>query len=402
MGIGMDAAYVTGMERLVAVVQELSLARDLDTIMQIVRKAARELTGADGATFVLRDNGNCYYADEDAIEPLWKGKRFPLEACISGWAMLHREPVAIEDIYKDARIPHDAYRPTFVKSLVMVPIRQIDPVGSIGNYWARPHKPTEQQIRLLQALADSTSIAMQNVELLSTLEARVAERTSQLEAANRELEAFSYAVSHDLRSPLRSINAFGEMLLEDHGDVLGAGKHNVDRMRASAQRMTGLVEALLELSRVKRAPIQRAELDVSHQARELVDELCAIDPDRSVEISIADAITASGDARLVRVVMQNLLANAWKYTSKLPSARIEVGRKDDAIFVRDNGAGFDATRADKLFVPFHRLHSANEFDGSGVGLATAQRVIDRHGGRIWAESAPNEGATFYFTLGSAA
>ncbi|HEY0192691.1 MAG TPA: GAF domain-containing protein, partial [Kofleriaceae bacterium] len=225
------------MERLLPTVQELSMARDLATIMEIVRRAARALTGADGATFVLRDGPYCYYAEEDAIEPLWKGKRFPLEQCISGWAMLHREAVMIEDIYADARVPHSAYRATFVKSLVMVPIRRLKPVGAIGNYWARQHRVSETNIRLLQALADSTSIAMENVELLQGLESRVAERTAQLESANRELEsanreleAFSYAVSHDLRAPLRSINAFSRILLEDHSEDLGAGAPHLQRI----------------------------------------------------------------------------------------------------------------------------------------------------------------------------
>src|SRR5262245_7519347 len=149
-----------GMIGLVEVVQRLSLARDVATVQDIVRSAARRLTGADGATFVLLDGDRCYYADEDAIAPLWKGQRFPMSACISGWAMLHRQPAVIEDIYADDRIPHDAYRPTFVKSLVMVPIRTLDPIGAIGTYWATRHKPTAEEVGLLQALADSASIAM--------------------------------------------------------------------------------------------------------------------------------------------------------------------------------------------------------------------------------------------------
>ena len=145
-----ERRYLAGMERLIGAVQELSLARDLATIQRIVRTTARELTGADGATFVLRDNGYCYYADEDAISPLWKSRRFPIQTCISGWAMLNRKPAEIEDIYRDARIPHEAYRPTFVKSLAMVPIRTLDPVGAIGNYWAAIRQPSEQEVRLLQ------------------------------------------------------------------------------------------------------------------------------------------------------------------------------------------------------------------------------------------------------------
>jgi putative two-component system response regulator len=155
---------------LVGVIQRLSLARSVPDIQEIVRTAARRLTGADGATFVLRDNGKCYYADEDAISPLWKGQRFPLERCISGWAMLNRRPAVIEDIYADDRIPHDAYRPTFVKSLAMVPIRTLEPVGAIGNYWATRHQPTAQEVELLQALADSTAVAMENVRVYQELE----------------------------------------------------------------------------------------------------------------------------------------------------------------------------------------------------------------------------------------
>lgn len=175
------------MRRLVLAVQELSLARNLETVMAIVRKAARELTGADGATFVLRDGDKCHYADEDAIAPLWKGQRFPMSACISGWAMLNRRPAVIQDIYADARIPADAYRPTFVKSLVMVPIRVEQPIGAIGNYWARSHLAAPEETEVLQALANTTAVAMENIQVYSELEARVRERTMQLEATHREL-----------------------------------------------------------------------------------------------------------------------------------------------------------------------------------------------------------------------
>ncbi|TPG33059.1 PP2C family protein-serine/threonine phosphatase [Mycolicibacterium hodleri] len=182
-----DTDHARGMARLVQAVQELSLARSLPEVQRIVRTAARELTGCDGATFVLRDDGKCYYADEDAIAPLWKGSRFPLEACISGWAMLNRDSAVIPDIYRDARIPHEAYRPTFVKSLVMVPIRKLDPIGAIGNYWAYERQPSEREVSLLQALADATSIAMENVGVYSELENRVRDRTVALEQANEEI-----------------------------------------------------------------------------------------------------------------------------------------------------------------------------------------------------------------------
>lgn len=183
--------YLRGVECLINAVQQLSLARDLPTVQRIVRSTARELTGADGATFVLRDGDKCYYADEDAIAPLWKGNRFPMDICISGWVMLNRQSTVIPDIYKDSRIPIAAYRPTFVKSLAMVPIRTIAPIGAIGNYWARPHRPSEREVSLLQALADSTAVAMENVNVYSELEQRVKDRTAQLEQANEEIRRIS-------------------------------------------------------------------------------------------------------------------------------------------------------------------------------------------------------------------
>ncbi|MGN6256164.1 MAG: diguanylate cyclase domain-containing protein [Solirubrobacterales bacterium] len=175
------------LDSLLGAVQELSLARSVEDVQRVVRRAARQLAAADGATFVLRDEDRCFYADEDAIAPLWKGQRFPLSACISGWAMLNRQSVAIEDIYADPRIPHDAYRPTFVKSLVMVPIRRVDPLGAIGIYWAERHQPTKREIGLAQALADSTAVAMEHVRVLGELKeaAALAETDPLTDLPNR-------------------------------------------------------------------------------------------------------------------------------------------------------------------------------------------------------------------------
>lgn len=194
--------YIAGMNRLLRAVQELSLARKLADVQRIVRTAARELTGCDGATFVLREDDKCHYADEDAIAPLWKGKRFPLETCISGWSMLNKQAAVIPDIYLDARIPHDAYRPTFVRSLVMVPIRTIDPIGAIGNYWAKEHQPLREEVGLLQALADATSVAMESIKVNDELDARHrANRALQEELDNeaRDLEALTAQVDHRIR-----------------------------------------------------------------------------------------------------------------------------------------------------------------------------------------------------------
>jgi signal transduction histidine kinase/CheY-like chemotaxis protein len=392
------------MKRLLTAVQELSLTRDLSGIMKIVRSAARELAGADGATFILRDGDKCYYVDEDAIGPLWKGQRFPMSACISGWAMLNRQPAAIEDIYADSRIPIDAYRSTFVRSLVMVPIRVETPVGAIGAYWAQRHTPTPAEIEILQALANTTSVAIENVDLYSELERRVAQRTIQLEAANRELETFSYSVSHDLKAPLRSVVGFAQLLAEDCADQLDdQSKDYLRRIRTESKRMSGLIDDLLRLATFSRVALKHDRVNLSQIAHEVAATLRAGAPERQVEFKIQPGLTVEGDPGLLSVVMENLLSNAWKYSSKQPQAIIEFGadgspEKTPVYFVRDNGAGFDLKHAGKLFAPFQRLHGQNEFPGNGVGLATVQRIIHRHGGRVWAQAQVGQGATFYFSF----
>lgn len=375
------------MLRLVRAVQELSLARSLEKVMEIVRTVARELTGADGATFVLRDGDKCFYADEDAIEPLWKGQRFPMSACISGWAMLNKATTVIPDIYQDDRIPTDAYRPTFVKSLVMVPIRSSAPIGAIGNYWAQIRHPDPEEVSLLQALADTTSVAMENLQVYAELERRVQERTRDLEEANRSLESFSYTVSHDLRAPLRAIDGYSRMLKSEDPYV--------PKIQQAVTRMGSLIENLLDLARYARAEVHRRQVDLSAIAAQIAGELPA-------PIQIEQEMTTQGDRELLAVVLENLLSNACKYSSKRPDPRVEFSRltqdNQTIYYVRDNGAGFDMAYADKLFTPFQRLHTQSEFPGTGVGLATVQKIITRHGGRIWADSALGEGTTFYFTL----
>ncbi|MGH7844421.1 MAG: sensor histidine kinase [Candidatus Binatia bacterium] len=226
----------------------------------------------------------------------------------------------------------------------------------------------------------------------------------QLEAANRELEAFSYSVSHDLRAPLRSINGFSQALLEDCGAVLDAtGKDHLRRVRAATQRMGQLIEGILELSRVTRSQIRIENVNLSALAEEVAADLRASNPERAAQFQIAADASVRGDSRLLRAALANLLDNAWKFTSNQPLAKIEFGVTHNnsgarVFFVRDNGAGFDMAFVDKLFGAFQRLHHTSEFEGTGIGLATVQRIVYRHGGKIWAEGAVNKGATLYFTL----
>jgi PAS domain S-box-containing protein len=239
--------------------------------------------------------------------------------------------------------------------------------------------------------------------LNAELEQRVSERTAELAAINDELEAFSYSVSHDLRAPLRSIDGFSAALAEECGSQLDPRGHNyLGRVRASCQRMAELIEALLSLARLSRGELRREPLDLAELARAIAAELRERDPSRQVDFLIADRLPAVGDPRLLRIVMENLLSNAWKFTSRRPRAAIRVGsvpsQQGIAYSVRDDGAGFDMAYAERLFSPFQRLHSRDQFEGTGIGLATASRIIRRHGGRMWADAAPEQGAAFYFTL----
>jgi signal transduction histidine kinase len=240
-------------------------------------------------------------------------------------------------------------------------------------------------------------------DVLRDLEKRVAERTTELAVANRHLEAFSYSVSHDLRAPLRAILGFARALEDDWGPRLDAeGRNNLDRVLGSARRMGELIDGMLELGRAVRGDMRRIPIDLTALAGEVAAEVRDANPSRSVDLVIAAGLRTVGDPVLLRAVLTNLLGNAWKFTSHKPHARVEVGRQDAGVgepfFVRDNGAGFDMRYAQKLFGVFQRLHGEEEFPGTGVGLATVERIISRHGGRIWAEAKPGEGATFFFTL----
>ncbi len=241
-------------------------------------------------------------------------------------------------------------------------------------------------------------------KLNEDLEGHVRRRTAQLEVANRELEAFAYSVSHDLRAPLRAMSGYSQLLLEDYKARFDSdGRDMLGRMRDASQRMAKLIDDLLHLSRVTRMEMRREPVDLSTIARGTIAELRQLEPEREVEVVVADRLTASGDPVLLSVLLDNLLRNAWKFTSHKPHARIELGaaRSPDgrlAFYVKDNGAGFDMAYASKLFGAFQRLHTEAEFPGTGIGLATVQRIVNRHGGRVWAEGAVGEGATFSFSL----
>jgi len=261
----------------------------------------------------------------------------------------------------------------------------------------------------LASAFDSMRISLkQNEEeihqLNQTLEQRVIERTKELEAVNKELEAFSYSVSHDLRAPLRSIDGFSQILLEKYQDkpLDDKGKTYLDRVRRATQRMGRLIDDMLKLSRITRAEFKRRNVNISNMIRAIAEEHHKSNPERLVDIAVQEGIMVQGDPNLMQIAMENLMGNAWKFTGKEAHPKIEFGTTvrdgETACFIRDNGAGFDMAYAGKLFGAFQRLHTTDEFPGTGIGLATVQRIIHRHGGKVWAEGEKGKGAVFYFTL----
>lgn len=260
---------------------------------------------------------------------------------------------------------------------------------------------TNQQLKL--EIADHQQARQQVLALNATLEHRVAQRTQQLELANKELESFSYSVSHDLRAPLRAIEGFSAALSKMYeGQLDERGQDYLQRVRAATRRMGVLIDDLLELARTSRAELRRREVDLSVMAQGVAAEIAAVQPERAVQWDIAPDLKTHADPQLMRAVLDNLLGNAVKFSGKRPDARVVFNAEQEGgrtvYVVRDNGVGFDMAYAGKLFGAFQRLHAADEFEGTGVGLANVQRIIHRHGGRVWAESEPGEGASFYFTL----
>ena len=309
-------------------------------------------------------------------------------------------------------------------SMCLLPLfSQNSLIGSFSLFSDIPGFFDEEKINLGREVANQIAIAITQSNLLkelrdlnAELEERVLERTAQLQISNKELESFSYSVSHDLRAPLRGIAGFSEALNDEYADVLGEdGKQYLTRIQANTRRMGQLIDDLLSLARITRHELKHQEVDLSKLAGEIADELRAQEPQRRVEFEIEEQAEARGDAGLLKIVLANLLGNAWKFTSALAEAKIQFGvlhqtplpqdengekhAGEKVFFVRDNGVGFNMAYANKLFGAFQRLHSVDEFPGTGIGLATVQRIIQRHGGRIWAEAEVDKGATFFFMFG---
>ena len=392
------------LEILVDSIQLLSSAQLLDDVEDIVAKSARKLIGADGATLVFREGDQCFYVNEDAIQPLWKGKKFPINTCISGWVIENKKPVVINDIFTDDRIPKDLYSPTFVKSLAMVPVNISEPIGAIGNYWKERYIPTETELQLLQTLADAAARTIENIKLYTELEDRVKRRTEQLQIANKELETFTYSVSHDLKAPLRGIDGYSKLLLNEYGNSLNEeASHFIKTIRSSTLHMNQLIEDLLAYSRLERSNFKSERIELRSLLKTLISDLNDEIKNGGITVELnIHQVQIVTDSTGLSIVLRNLLENAIKFTRDKPKPRIEINwEKKNAfgiISVKDNGVGFDMKYHNRIFEIFQRLHRSEDFPGTGIGLAMVAKAVQRMNGKVWAESSLGEGATFFVEL----
>ncbi len=383
---------------LVDVVLKLSACQTTDDVVRVLRESTRSLINAEGITVVLRDVDKCYYVDEDAIGPLWKGLRFPMSACISGWCMIHKEQVVIADIYADARIPHDAYRPTFVRSLAMTPIRSSDPIGAIGAYWANEHTATTEELAVLQALGDSAAMAFENAQMIETLK-----------EVSRRKDAFLSMLAHELRNPLAPIRN-GLHLLRLQGGDPEVVLETAETMERQVSHMTRLVDDLLDVARINsgKVTLKRAKIDLVTLVRQCVeDHRQAIDGaglKLKLELPLSRVHVNADPTRLTQV-FGNLLDNARKYTPNGGTIAVTLSVNTDTnsatVEFADDGVGIARHLLPNIFESFTQADTSLERTGGGLGLglAVASGLVKQHEGAIAANSdGIGKGARFTVVL----
>lgn len=397
------SASVDLIHEITQAVSLLAKAEALADVAEVVERATRLLTGADGATFTLRNHDSESYLNDQHLAALSNGQEPPLDDGVHGECMSSQAPIIIPDIDADPRKIQEIFTDTTVKSLLVIPISET-PIGTIGAYWSEKHDPTIDEVKLLQSLADSASRTLQNINSQKEMEALVEERIQALKAVNEELETFAYTVAHDLKNPLAVVKTNSWTLKELFGNQMPEkALQCVSRVEDASNRMRDLIDGMLAMYRVTKDVIVPEQVDLSETGNQILSLLQEQNSNNRTRFSIKEGMKAYGDSRMLRVVLENLLGNSWKYSSHTESPKIEFSaeiheKHGEVFFIRDNGAGFNMADKDKLFALFKRLHPDSEFQGTGVGLASVQRILNKHGGTIWAEGAEGKGATFYFTL----
>lgn len=385
-------------------IQDLASTETTEELQRLLTRSARKLLGADGATLVLKEKEYCHYVEEDSIAPLWRTEKFPVSSCISGWVMENRQHVVIEDILEDERIPADLYKTTFVKSMAMVPINTGSPIGAIGNYWKEHHIPSDTEMELLQTLADTAARTFERINLYPELEDRVKQRTRELHDLNRELETFTYSVSHDLKAPLRGIDGYSRLLQEEYAEKLEEeGVSYIETIRSSTQRMNNLIDDLLAYSRLERTPLRPDKIALKPFIKEILSVFREELKRRGVSVKYdIPEVDIYGDKTALSLVLRNLIENAIKFSGGIARPEIVIGLREDAgrwvVTVQDNGIGFNMKYHDRIFEIFQRLHRAEEYAGTGIGLAIVTKAMKRMGGSVRAESVPGEGSTFFIEI----
>jgi signal transduction histidine kinase/CheY-like chemotaxis protein len=393
-------------DELLAVIGDLSFARDLDRVADVVRRAARRLTRADGVSFVLKEGEQCYYADEDAIAPLWKGRRFPLDDCVSGWVMRHGEPAAIRDVYADSRVPHEAYRPTFVKSLLMVPVRPEEAIAAIGAYWATEHEPTADERHVLEVLANAAALALENVRLWADLERAVErERRARLDAdaaknraeeANRLKDEFLDTVSHELRTPLNVMQGWLWQLRQP-GLPRERFAKALDTLERNTALQARLVDDLLDVSRAigGRLTIDPRLVDLAGVCQTVVEAARPAADAKGVQLEFRDDGAAPllvwGDPERLQQILWNVVANGIKFTPAGGRVEMAAGRSGSkaVVSVRDTGIGIPAEFLPHLFDEFRQADGSQtrQHGGLGIGLTIVHHLVRLHGGTVGVHSA---------------
>jgi two-component system, chemotaxis family, CheB/CheR fusion protein len=400
-------------EFLIKAVQQLASARTMSDVALVVRHAARQLVGADGATFIIKRGTEVLYADEDAIGPLWKGQSFPIEGCISGWVIINKQQLLLPDIYSDNRIPAQYYRSTFVKSMVMTPVRKSDPIAAIGTYWQTTREFTQEEADLLQTLADTAALAMETVTLLLHLEHEVVMRTKELaEARDQAIKvselksSFVASTSHELRTPLSGIISTAELLDDTQLDT--EQRQLVDILLSSASGLLGLLNNVLDLAKIESGRIELEHLPFSPLliAQDVFGAMTGAATAKGLNLRSTTANKSpqfvSGDPLRLRQILMNLVNNAIKFTEhgEIVLSTDLINETENSATLRfsisDTGIGMSPKQIERLFLPFEQLSPDvhHKFGGTGLGLSITKQLVDLIGGSIKVESKPNQGSIF--------